>query len=79
MCLTNYTLCLSELRCFKIKICRTKYQKNVEASHNKGLKIVPNSIRSENYTVAFEVEEEKYEPQLQLPLSRIYFFLILIS
>jgi len=41
--------------------CRTKYQKNVEASHNKGLKAVPNSIRSENYTITFEVEEEKYD------------------
>ncbi|CAL4974078.1 unnamed protein product [Urochloa decumbens] len=38
----------------------TKYQKNVEASHNKGLKAVPNSIRSENYTITFEVEEEKF-------------------
>ncbi|XP_008646312.2 mRNA cap guanine-N7 methyltransferase 2 [Zea mays] len=42
----------------------TKYQKNVEASHNKGLKTVPNSIRSENYTITFEVEEEKYELKL---------------
>uniref|UniRef100_A0A453CGQ4 mRNA (guanine-N(7))-methyltransferase n=2 Tax=Aegilops tauschii subsp. strangulata TaxID=200361 RepID=A0A453CGQ4_AEGTS len=39
----------------------TKYQKNVEASHNKGLKVVPNSIRSDNYTITFEIEEEKYE------------------
>uniref|UniRef100_A0A0E0CBD8 DUF1771 domain-containing protein n=1 Tax=Oryza meridionalis TaxID=40149 RepID=A0A0E0CBD8_9ORYZ len=39
---------------------RTKYQKNVEASHNKGLKTVPNSIRSENYVITFEVEEEKF-------------------
>ncbi|KQJ83687.1 mRNA cap guanine-N7 methyltransferase 2 isoform X3 [Brachypodium distachyon] len=38
----------------------TKYQKNVEASHNKGLKTVPNSIRSENYTITFEIEEEKF-------------------
>ncbi|EEC74116.1 hypothetical protein OsI_09172 [Oryza sativa Indica Group] len=38
----------------------TKYQKNVEASHNKGLKTVPNSIRSENYVITFEVEEEKF-------------------
>ncbi|XP_062185846.1 mRNA cap guanine-N7 methyltransferase 2 isoform X4 [Phragmites australis] len=38
----------------------TKYQKNVEASHNKGLKTVPNSVRSENYTITFEVEEEKF-------------------
>lgn len=38
----------------------TKYQKNVEASHNKGLKAVPNSIRSENYTITFEIEEEKF-------------------
>ncbi|KAL5647989.1 hypothetical protein ACJX0J_042344, partial [Zea mays] len=44
----------------------TKYQKNVEASHNKGLKTVPNSIRSENYTITFEVEEEK------LPLCNKY-------
>jgi hypothetical protein len=44
--------------------CRTKYQKNVEASHNKGLKAVPNSIRSENYTITVEVEEEKYELNL---------------
>ncbi|AQK63919.1 hypothetical protein Zm00014a_032809 [Zea mays] len=42
----------------------TKYQKNVEAAHNKGLKTVPNSIRSENYTITFEVEEEKYELKL---------------
>ncbi|XP_020178774.1 mRNA cap guanine-N(7) methyltransferase 2 isoform X1 [Aegilops tauschii subsp. strangulata] len=38
----------------------TKYQKNVEASHNKGLKVVPNSIRSDNYTITFEIEEEKF-------------------
>uniref|UniRef100_A0A0E0K5Y7 mRNA (guanine-N(7))-methyltransferase n=1 Tax=Oryza punctata TaxID=4537 RepID=A0A0E0K5Y7_ORYPU len=38
----------------------TKYQKNVEASHNKGLKTVPNSIRSENYVITFEIEEEKF-------------------
>lgn len=42
----------------------TKYQKNVEASHNKGsgLKpnMVPNCIRSENYVITFEVEEEKF-------------------
>ncbi|KAG8082733.1 hypothetical protein GUJ93_ZPchr0014g46558 [Zizania palustris] len=40
----------------------TKYQKNVEASHGKGqgLKTVPNSIRSENYVITFEVEEEKF-------------------
>jgi hypothetical protein len=56
-------------------MCRTKYQKNVEASHNKGLKTVPNSIRSENYTITFEVEEEKYGPQLQLHISRIFFYL----
>ncbi|PWZ19624.1 mRNA cap guanine-N7 methyltransferase 2 [Zea mays] len=42
----------------------TKYQKNVEAAHNKGLKTAPNSIRSENYTITFEVEEEKYELKL---------------
>ncbi|KAJ3681312.1 hypothetical protein LUZ60_015801 [Juncus effusus] len=41
----------------------TKYQKNVEASHNKsgGNKgNVTNNIRSENYVIAFEVEEEKF-------------------
>ncbi|XP_006648010.1 mRNA cap guanine-N7 methyltransferase 2 isoform X2 [Oryza brachyantha] len=40
----------------------TKYQKNVEASHGKvqGLKAVPNSIRSENYVITFEIEEEKF-------------------
>ncbi|CAN4115051.1 unnamed protein product [Withania somnifera] len=41
-----------------------KYQKNVEAYHNRsaGLKpnIVPNCIRSENYMITFEVEEEKF-------------------
>nr|GLL20720.1 3-phosphoinositide-dependent protein kinase 2-like isoform X2 [Ipomoea trifida] len=43
---------------------RAKYQKNVEAYHNKGSgmkpNIVPNCIRSESYTIAFEVEEEKF-------------------
>jgi hypothetical protein len=57
------------LRCiFFKKICRTKYQKNVEASHNKGLKTDPNSIH-------FEIEEEKYGPQLQLHISRIFSYL----
>ncbi|PON54391.1 mRNA (guanine-N(7))-methyltransferase domain containing protein [Trema orientale] len=41
-----------------------KYQKNVEAYHNKmtGMKpnIVPNCIRSESYMITFEVEEEKF-------------------
>lgn len=41
-----------------------KYQKNVEAYHNKssGMKpnIVPNCIRTENYMITFEVEEEKF-------------------
>ncbi|WOL03213.1 mRNA cap guanine-N7 methyltransferase 2 isoform X2 [Canna indica] len=41
-----------------------KYQKNVEASHNKGIgmksNIVPSCIRSENYMITFEVEEEKF-------------------
>lgn len=40
-----------------------KYQKNVEAYHNKssGMKpIIPNCIRSDNYTINFEVEEEKF-------------------
>nr|XP_010908936.1 mRNA cap guanine-N7 methyltransferase 2 isoform X2 [Elaeis guineensis] len=42
----------------------TKYQKNVEASHGKGSGLkpntVPNCIRSENYVITFEVEEEKF-------------------
>ncbi|XP_072992338.1 mRNA cap guanine-N(7) methyltransferase 2 isoform X2 [Typha latifolia] len=42
----------------------TKYQKNVEASHNKGSGLKPNAvtncIRSENYVITFEVEEEKF-------------------
>ncbi|PIA54830.1 hypothetical protein AQUCO_00901016v1 [Aquilegia coerulea] len=41
-----------------------KYQKNVEASHNKagGMRPnqVPNCIRSESYMITFEVEEEKF-------------------
>ncbi|KAF9597052.1 hypothetical protein IFM89_015243 [Coptis chinensis] len=41
-----------------------KYQKNVEASHNRagGMKsnLVPNCIRSESYMITFEVEEEKF-------------------
>ncbi|CAH9110425.1 unnamed protein product [Cuscuta epithymum] len=41
-----------------------KYQKNVEACHHKGSGMkpnsVPNCIRSESYTIAFEVEEEKF-------------------
>lgn len=41
-----------------------KYQKNVEACHNKGSgmkpNMVPNCIRTESYTIAFEVEEEKF-------------------
>ncbi|PIN19360.1 mRNA (guanine-N(7)-)-methyltransferase [Handroanthus impetiginosus] len=41
-----------------------KYQKNVEAYHNKGggmkPNIVPNCIRSESYMITFEVEEEKF-------------------
>ncbi|KAG2672316.1 hypothetical protein I3843_13G032200 [Carya illinoinensis] len=40
-----------------------KYQKNVEAYHNKSSSmkpnIVPNCIRSESYMITFEVEEEK--------------------
>ncbi|KAM4081567.1 hypothetical protein ACJW30_11G101600 [Castanea mollissima] len=43
---------------------RAKYQKNVEAYHNKGSSmkpnIVPNCIRSESYMITFEVEEEKF-------------------
>ncbi|KAK8946960.1 mRNA cap guanine-N7 methyltransferase 2 [Platanthera zijinensis] len=41
---------------------RTKYQKIVEISHNKGsgLKAVQNCIRSDNYVITFEVEEEKF-------------------
>ncbi|GAB4855030.1 hypothetical protein Ancab_023616 [Ancistrocladus abbreviatus] len=41
-----------------------KYQKNVEAYHNRstGMKpnIVPNCIRSENYVITLEGEEEKF-------------------
>lgn len=38
-----------------------KYQKNVEACHNKGkTNIVPNCIRSDSYMITFEVEEEKF-------------------
>ncbi|GAU35650.1 hypothetical protein TSUD_394900 [Trifolium subterraneum] len=41
-----------------------KYQKNVESYHNKGSgmkpNIVPNCIRTENYMITFEVEEEKF-------------------
>ncbi|CAN1800650.1 mRNA cap guanine-N7 methyltransferase 2 [Linum perenne] len=41
-----------------------KYQKNVEAYHNRSASmkpnIVPNCIRSENYMITFEVEEEKF-------------------
>ncbi|XP_028793427.1 mRNA cap guanine-N7 methyltransferase 2 isoform X2 [Neltuma alba] len=41
-----------------------KYQKNVEAYHNKSSSmkpnIVPNCIRTENYMITFEVEEEKF-------------------
>ncbi|KAG8380592.1 hypothetical protein BUALT_Bualt06G0031500 [Buddleja alternifolia] len=41
-----------------------KYQKNVEAYHNRGSgmkpNIVPNCIRSESYMITFEVEEEKF-------------------
>ncbi|KAJ9540220.1 hypothetical protein OSB04_026726 [Centaurea solstitialis] len=41
-----------------------KYQKNVEAYHNRsgGMKpgLVPNCIRSDNYMITFEVEEEKF-------------------
>lgn len=43
---------------------RAKYQKNVEAYHNRSssmkLNIVPNCIRSESYMITFEIEEEKY-------------------
>ncbi|CAK9159609.1 unnamed protein product [Ilex paraguariensis] len=45
-------------------LCRAKYQKNVEAYHNRGSgmkhNIVPNCIRSESYMITFEVEEEKF-------------------
>lgn len=48
----------------EMPLFRTKYQKNVEASHNKGIGMkansVPSCIRSENYIITFEVEEEKY-------------------
>ncbi|KAL7228571.1 hypothetical protein ACSBR2_007311 [Camellia fascicularis] len=41
-----------------------KYQKNVEAYHNKSSSmkpnLVPNCIRSESYMITFEVEEEKF-------------------
>ncbi|KAG5019188.1 hypothetical protein JHK82_015124 [Glycine max] len=41
-----------------------KYQRNVEAYHNKSSSmkpnIVPNCIRTENYMITFEVEEEKF-------------------
>nr|XP_043632263.1 mRNA cap guanine-N7 methyltransferase 2 isoform X2 [Erigeron canadensis] len=41
-----------------------KYQKSVEAYHNRsgGMKpnLVPNCIRSESYMITFEVEEEKF-------------------
>ncbi|KAA8539209.1 hypothetical protein F0562_025901 [Nyssa sinensis] len=41
-----------------------KYQKNVEAYHNKSSSmkpnIVPNCIRSDSYMITFEVEEEKF-------------------
>ncbi|TYG51372.1 mRNA cap guanine-N7 methyltransferase 2 [Gossypium raimondii] len=41
-----------------------KYQKNVEAYHNRSSSmkpnIVPNCIRSENYMITFEIEEEKF-------------------
>lgn len=41
-----------------------KYQKNVESYHNRSSSmkpnIVPNCIRTENYTITFEVEEEKF-------------------
>lgn len=43
---------------------RAKYQKNVEAYHNRSgamkPNIVPNCIRSESYMITFEVEEEKF-------------------
>ncbi|KAJ0692979.1 putative mRNA (guanine-N(7))-methyltransferase [Helianthus annuus] len=48
-----------------IRSLRAKYQKNVEPYHIRsgGMKsnVVPNCIRSENYMITFEVEEEKYE------------------
>ncbi|XP_047340931.1 mRNA cap guanine-N7 methyltransferase 2 [Impatiens glandulifera] len=39
-----------------------KYQKNIEAYHNRSGSMKPNivPIRSENYTITFEVEEEKF-------------------
>ncbi|KAG5557122.1 hypothetical protein RHGRI_007403 [Rhododendron griersonianum] len=41
-----------------------KYQKNVEAYHNRSssmkANLVPNCIRSESYMITFEVEEEKF-------------------
>lgn len=57
---------------------RAKYQKNVEASHNKGIgmkqNIVP-CIRSENYLITFEVEEEKYGFNDTFPFSVILPFI----
>lgn len=47
-----------------LNINRAKYQKNVEAYHNRsgGTKpnVFPNYIRSESYMITFEVEEEKW-------------------
>ncbi|CAJ2667431.1 unnamed protein product [Trifolium pratense] len=43
-----------------------KYQKNVESYHSKGSGMKPNNfpncIRTENYMITFEVEEEKFGP-----------------
>ncbi|ERN13244.1 mRNA cap guanine-N7 methyltransferase 2 isoform X1 [Amborella trichopoda] len=41
----------------------SKYQKNIEALHNKGINLksmLPICIRSESYTITFEAEDEKF-------------------
>ncbi|RVW28346.1 mRNA cap guanine-N7 methyltransferase 2 [Vitis vinifera] len=54
----------SELQDCRSSVKWAKYQKNVEAYHNRGSSmkpnIVPNCIRSESYMITFEVEEEKF-------------------
>jgi len=61
-----------------LRLCRAKYQKNVEAYHNKSSSmkpnIVPNCIRSESYMITFEIEEEKYV--WILDLNHVCLFLI---
>ena len=65
-------------------VYRAKYQKNVEAYHNKmsSMKpnIVPNCIRSESYMITFEVEEEKYVIIItKVTLYTLVFFTSLVS